>query len=59
MCNCPLCHDVTTCPICMEWREHIEEVKKLECTCEVPWLPIGGEVCERCGGTVKGKREAR
>jgi len=22
------------------------------CTCERPWLPIGGEGCERCGGWV-------
>lgn len=26
------------------------------CTCEIPWLPIGGESCERCNGWVEPSR---
>ncbi len=42
-------------------REAVEEaaqqsVQRTACTCDVPWLPIGGEGCERCGGFVEASR---
>lgn len=27
-----------------------------QCTCDVPYLPVGGECCELCGGYVESKR---
>lgn len=31
-------------------------VQQTACTCTQPWLPIGGEACETCGGWVEHSR---
>lgn len=38
------------CPKCLS-AQH--SVQRTACVCEMPWLPIGGESCERCGGWVE------
>jgi len=32
---------------------YAQEAAQWACTCERPWLPIGGTGCEMCGGWVK------
>lgn len=36
--------------------EEIAAMQRTVCTCERPFLPIGGEGCERCGGWVEPNR---
>ncbi len=40
-------------------RLYAKVVEKNNCTCEEPWLPIGGECCEGCGLFVEPERRVR
>ena len=38
------------------WLASVLAVPQTVCACEQPWLPIGGDACERCGGLVGANR---